>query len=363
MTRSTRIKFRLIALSNVKSLVLINLLLLVPILLFVYSLVRIVPVVLRYIDTMNISVLKTAPQYDKLAVVVFSPMIGQVAGKAGDSRSEGVRLFDTSLEETDRELVYVFNREVFREARKDIFSQNHEKLRSLSLGFSEVPFSDDTLVVRDSNGEQIVSLKIESVREGTIEILFYRGRARLTPQWIIIYSVTLFLSWVIISGTLGGINDFAQRIVFHEPKRFSYLFRAIKRHFARSLFVSLFFCVVIGAVVANVYFYIFIVASDVSVFIAAINVWMFLFFLLVLFWVYPLLVLSREESIWKVMKKSLFVSFDNFVYSLRAVGVLIILLVGSCFTLFVFPGVSFCFGFINTALKEISSRYSKLDVA
>ena len=173
----------------------------------------------------------------------------------------------------------------------------------------------------------------------------------------------LFLSWIVVSGSFGGINDFTQRIVFHEPKRFGYLFHAIRKHFLRSLSVSLFFCVVIGAVVANVYFYIFIVASDISVFIAAINVWMFLFFLLVLFWVYPLLVLSQEESIWKVMKKSLFVSFDNFLYTLKALGVLILLLAGTCLTLFVFPGISYCFGFINTALKEISSKYSKLDVA
>jgi hypothetical protein len=368
MTRSTLLKFRLITLSNVKSLVLINLLLIVPALLFLYTLVKIVPVVLRYIDTMNVSVLRTSPEYKRLAVVVFSPSVDRASVRDNVRRGTGIRWIgrsavDRTSRDTSREMVYIFERVIFREVRKDIFQGNHEKLEDRSLGFSEVPLSSDSLVVRDKEGKQVMTLKIESVREGTVEVLFYRDTARISYQWVIIYSALLFFSWVAISGTLGGINDFTQRIIFHETKRLGYLFSAIKRHFARSLSVSLFFCVVMGAVAANIYFYIFIVASDISVFIAAINAWMFLFFLLVLFWVYPLLVLNSEESMWKVMKKSLFVSFDNFVYTLRSLGVLLIMIAASCLTLFVFPGISFCFGFVNTALKEISSRYSKLDVA
>ncbi|HUT64607.1 MAG TPA: hypothetical protein VMZ05_00495 [Spirochaetota bacterium] len=343
MTRSTRIKFRLIAQSNVKSLLPINLVLLVPTLLFLFTLMKIVPVVLGFFDTLNVSVLETSPRYDRLAIVVISEAGGGTRGSV-------------------REAVYVFDREVFRKVRKAIFLGNYDLLEQRALGFSELPLSSNSLTIRDPEGALIASLKIESVKEGAIEIIFYSSKAKVASEWLIIYAVLLLLSWIVVSGSFGGINDFTQRIVFHEPKRFGYLFHAIRRHFARSLSVSLFFCVVIGAVIANVYFYIFIVASDISVFIAAINAWMFLFFLLVLFWVYPLLVLSQEESIWKVMKKSLFVSFDNFLYTLKALGVLILLLAGSCLTLFVFPGISFCFGFINTALKEISSRYSKLDV-
>jgi hypothetical protein len=350
MTRSTRIKFRLIARSNVKSLLPINLVFLFPTLLFLFTLMKIVPVVLGFFDTLNVSVLETSPRYERLAIVVISEAGG------GSNLSGGKRA-------SVREAVYVFDREVFRKVRKAIFLGNNDLLERRALGFSELPLSSNSLTIRDSEGTLVASLKIESVKEGAIEIIFYNSKEKVASEWLVIYAVLLFLSWIVVSGSFGGINDFTQRIVFHEPKRFGYLFHAIRKHFLRSLSVSLFFCVVIGAVVANVYFYIFIVASDISVFIAAINVWMFLFFLLVLFWVYPLLVLSQEESIWKVMKKSLFVSFDNFLYTLKALGVLILLLAGTCLTLFVFPGISYCFGFINTSLKEISSRYSKLDVA
>ena len=90
MTRSTLLKFRLITLSNVKSLVMINLILLIPALIFLYTLVKIVPVVLRYIDTMNVSVLGTSPEYKRLAVVVFSPAVDRASGKESARRS-GIR--------------------------------------------------------------------------------------------------------------------------------------------------------------------------------------------------------------------------------------------------------------------------------
>ncbi|UCB45193.1 MAG: hypothetical protein JSV25_13395 [Spirochaetota bacterium] len=343
MIRSTRVKFQFLTFNNMRNFILINLILLAPTLLLLYTLVRMVPVGIHYIDTMNISVLDANPEYRRLAVVVISP--GRLdRGKRGD-------------------LVYIFERDAFNKVRKSVFLGDHAVLEIEALGLSTIPFSNEPLKVKDKNGEEVATLRIDSVKEGAVEVIFHNDRTGLSRQSIVIHAVLMVLSFIALAGALGGINDYTQRIVFHEPKNLRYLFRAIKRHFLRSLSVSLFFSIVIGAIAANVYFYIFIISSDISVFIAAINLWMFLFFLLVLFWVYPLLVLSREESIWKVMKKSLFVSFDNFMYTMEALGWLILLLLGSFFTFFLFPGLSVGFGLINTALKEVSSRYSKLDVA
>jgi uncharacterized membrane protein YesL len=343
MTRSTRVKFQILTVNNLKSFILINLMLLPLVLLFLYTLVKLVPVVINYIDTMNVSVEHVNPEYQKLAVVVISPERAD-RGKRGD-------------------FVYIFKRGVFNEVRRYVFLGDNAKLEKAALGFHAIPFSNEPLVVRDKNGVEIATIRIDSVKEGAVEVLFYNAKSGLDRRSILIDTVLMILCFVALTGTLGGINDYTQRIVFHETKNFRYLFRAIRRHFFRSLSVSLFFMLVIGAIAANVYFYIFVISSDISVFIAAINFWMFLFFLLVLFWVYPLLALSREESIWKVMKKSLFVSFDNFPYTLGALGLLFLLLIGSAFTLFVFPGLSVGIGLVNTALKEVSSRYSKLDAA
>jgi len=340
----------------------INLLFLLPSLLFAYSLVRIVPVMLHYINTLNVSVLHAAPRYDGLAVVVMSPSIGRTPGTRGAGSAAAFRARVNDYGTGGRECVYVFKREDFRRVRKAVFMNDGDTLAKRALGSADVPLSNEPIVIRDQEGEAVATVRVESVKSGTVELLFYRAR-RKEPGRPLLYGLLLFSGWVIVSGALGGINDYTQRIVFHEPKNFGYLLYAVKRHFARSLVVSLFFSVTIGAVCANIYFYIFIVASDVSVFIAAINVWMLLFFLLVLFWVYPLLVLGGDESVWKIMKKSLFLSFDNFTFSLRGIGTLLLMVFISFFTLLIFPGISFCFGFVNTALKEVSSRYSGLDIS
>ena len=51
-----------------------------------------------------------------------------------------------------------------------------------------------------------------------------------------------------------------------------------------------------------------------SVFIAALNFWMLVFFLIALLWAYTLMILNRNESLFKVVKKSLYISFDNLEY-------------------------------------------------
>jgi uncharacterized membrane protein YesL len=123
--------------------------------------------------------------------------------------------------------------------------------------------------------------------------------------------------------------------------------------------VAFFFFVVTGAIAVNIYFYIFIISSDISVFIAALNFWMLVFFVFILFWVYPLLVLNRDESVWRVMKKSLFISFDNFTFTLRSLLYLLALLLVSCATAFIYPGFAGMLSFLNSTLKEISHRYSQ----
>lgn len=341
----------------------LNVLFFIPTLLFCYSLVRIVPVMLSYINTLNVSVLSAAAEYDKLVVAVISPAARREAAGGRSARSVLQSAGTEEKYEDGREHVYVFARKDFRGVRSHVFRNDGEALRRRAIGTAEVPLSNEPAVVRDKEGRTVATVRVESMKQGSVEVLFYRAKPLLPTARPLLHLLLLLTGWTAVSGALGGINDYTQRVVFHEPKGFRYLLHAVRKHFGRSLLVSLFFSVTIGAVCANIYFYIFLVASDVSVFIAAINVWMLLFFLLVLFWVYPLLVLDSDESVWRIMKKSLFVSFDNFTFTLRGIGILILILIISCFTLLLFPGISFFFGFVNTALKEVSSRYSRLDVA
>ena len=44
---------------------------------------------------------------------------------------------------------------------------------------------------------------------------------------------------------------------------------------------------------------------------------MLVFFLIALLWAYPLMILNRNESLFKVVKKSLYISFDNLEYTGR----------------------------------------------
>ncbi len=348
MTKGTLLKFLFLTISNKKSFLMVNFVFLIPTILFFYTVMQLVPWVVRYVDSLNISVENINPRYQKLAIVVASNSL----------------LKDGQM----NDLVYVFQKESFNSIRKHVFmryyNNDSEKiLTEKALGYSEILFYNEPLNIKGRTGEHIVTLQIESVKDGTVEILFFNKRAPIGKKMLIFYLTLMLISFVIISGSLGGINDFTQRIVFHEIKDFAYLFNAIKRHFMRSLSVTLFFTIVIGAIAANIYFYIFLINSNISVFIAAINFWMFIFFLFILFWVYPLLVLNREESIWKVMKKSLFVSFDNFSFTFDALVVLFLMFIISCITIFIVPGFAGAFTFINTVLKEISSRYSKLDAA
>jgi|GEM_PF-1456328 len=343
MTKSTFFKFLFISLSNMKKLIVVNLILLVPLAVFCYTLVQLIPLVVRYIDSMNISVLYVHPDYNKLAVVVIG------------NRSN-------SAEQMDHQ-VYVFERKVLSPIRKYIFlselkENSRQVLRQKSLAYGEVQYPKQTITLQGKDGQTVITFKVEDVREGSIEILFYNSLFPLPDRMVFLYTSLLIVSFFIISGSLGGISDYTQRVVFHETKGFSYLFKSIRKSFGRSVLICLFFSIIIGAVVANIYFYIFIMSADISVFIAAINFWMLVFFLFILLWVFPIFAMSGDESIWKVMKKSLFISFDNFDFTLITLLVLFLMGIISVLTLFIVPGFAGTFSFLNTSLKELSSRYS-----
>ncbi|KPJ86297.1 MAG: hypothetical protein AMS17_13090 [Spirochaetes bacterium DG_61] len=340
MTRNTFLKFLFLSLSNVRRLVFLNLIFLPPLILFIYCFVHLIPLAVRYIDSMNISVLYVHPDYKKLAIVVIG--------------SDRVVV---------NHLVYVFERRDLNRLRKHLFTSELNESSTLilsenALAVGEIQYPGQQLTLLGKGGEQVVTIRIEDVKEGSIEILFYNSRIPQADRMAVLYLVGLIASFLFIAGPLVGISDYTQRVVFHESKGFSYLFDSIRSSFGKSVIICLFFSVIIGAIVMNIYFYIFIMSTDISVFIAAINFWMLVFFLFILIWVYPISAMSRDESLWKVMKKSLFISFDNFDFTLRVLLLLCVMVVISVVTLFLMPGIAGIFSFLNTALKDLSSRYS-----
>jgi uncharacterized membrane protein YesL len=337
MTKSTFLKFLILSRSNVKRYLIVNIILLIPLLGFIYGLIRVVPYGIGYLDSFNISIVDVKAPYDKLAIAVVSGEDGRV---------------------------YVFKRQDFNRARRYLFSYRGNSISALekiAVGYSNLPIFGESLTVRGKDGEPLMTLLVEGTKEDVIQIFFFNSEKSRDNSGLYLNGVMLFSSFIVLFGSLGGVSDFTQRVVFHETRDFGYLFRSIRRYFLRSLSASLFFTVVIGAIATNIYFYIFVISNDLSVFIAALNFWMLVFFIFILFWVYPFIILNRDESIWKVMKKSLFVSFDNFEFTLNSLLLLFLMLAFSCVTLFIFPGFAGAFSFMNSALKDISHRYTKPD--
>jgi hypothetical protein len=337
MTRGAFLKFLFLSQSNLKRFVTVNLLLLLPLSGLCFSLYELVPRALRLLDSFNIGVEWVREGHDRLVIAV-------VTGKL------------------DR--VYVFQREDFNGLRRYLFSspeENRDLLEEAALASGVVLFYGKPQTFVGKNGEPLLTLTLEQSKENVIQVLYYRkDLSPYKPR--LAFSLGLFLvSFVLLFGSLGGVSDFTQRVVFHEMKSFSYLFIAIGRFFWRSLLVSLFFAVVIGAIGTNVYFYIFIIAGDFSVFIAALNFWMLIFFLFILFWVFPLLILNLDESVWRVMKKSLFISLDNFEFTMDCFIFSALMLIVSSVTLFCVPGIAGFSSFKNSALKDISHRYTQSD--
>jgi hypothetical protein len=345
MTKITLDKFVFVSLGNAKRLIAVNCIFLVPLLVFCFTCVKLVPVAIRYIDSMNITVFHSHPDHERLAIVVFSHGVG--GGKPAHE-------------------VYVFERTLFNSVRRHIFLKVHsqrsrETLQQKALGYAEIRAPGQVTTVTNDAGKQILTMRIDQLRENTIEIFFFRTSPLPEKEDLFWYAVIFGISYLLLAGSLCGISEYTQRVVFHETKTFSYLFTAIGNNFFRSLFVSVFLSVIFGAVAANIYFYIFIMSADISVFIAAINFWMLIFFIFILLWVFPLCAMNRDESVWKVMKKSLFLSFDNFEFTLDMFFLLLLMGLFSVITLFIVPGYTGIFAFLNTGMKDLSSQYRKTD--
>jgi hypothetical protein len=287
--------------SNFRRLIVVNVLLLVPTLVFLYTAVRLVPLVIQYIDSLNISVVQVNPEYGKLAFVVLSRKIGQNV--------------------LDKDKIFVFKKQDFNSIRKHIFLSSLDRrsldvLQEKSISHGEITYNSQPVLLQGKNGYPVATLQVENVREGTIEIMFYNSELSIDHWQVMLYSILMAVSFLIVTGSQVGISDYTQRVVFHEARGLTYLFKSIRGSFLQSITISLLYCIVFGAVIANIYFYMFVMTTDFSVFIAAVNFWMIIFFFFILLWVYPLFVLNRGESILKVMKKSLYLSFDNFQFTL-----------------------------------------------
>ena len=339
MNRSAFLKFLLLSQSNIRRFMLLNLMLLIPLGGLVYSLNVLIPRGIRYLDSFNVTVEWLHESYDRLAVAI-------VTG------------------EKDR--VYLFTRRDFNRIRRHLFeggATGRSALEQASLGYTNLHFFGEPHTILDRDGNILARVNVEVAKDNVIQVLFFKRGGGVQQRNMFLHAILFAASFLLLFGSLGGVSDYTQRVVFHEMKNFGYLWEAIRRFYWRSLLVSVFFTVVVGAIGTNIYFYMFIVNNDLSVFIAAINFWMLVFFIFILYWVYPLLILNRDESIWRVMKKSLFVSFDNFEFTLDCLIFLILMLLFSSLTLFIVPGISGSFSFMNSALKDVSYRYTQTDTA
>lgn len=339
MTRNTYAKFLPILTGNMVKFVLINAILLVPSLLALLALYRLIPALVRYVDSLDVSVTDVSPPHRKLAVVIFW------------GRDDRVYVFDKR--DLGRIRTHLFMSGSSEESRLVL-----ERTAAAAAGVERyrTPFP-----VYDKAGERLLTLQVKNVRESGIEFIFYNGGRQDPPLTLVFYSIALAAGFLVVSGFLGGITEYTQRLVFHEVRGLSFLIASVRRYFFRSMAVALAIAAVLGAVAANIYFYIFMLSTDVSVFIAAVNFWMLVFFFIALLWTYPLMILNREEPLWSVIKKSLFISFDNLEYSLFALFTLLVLAGASLCTLTVFPGLAGGGSFLNNALKDLSARYNKPD--
>jgi hypothetical protein len=339
MTRNTFAKFFAISVSNLKRFVLINGILFIPAALVLFSLFHLIPALVHYVDSLDVSVTDVAPGYRKLAVVIL--------WGRGDR-------------------VYVFEKGDLGGVRRHVFlsgarEESARVLERTAVATGSVESYRAPFPLYGKSGEYVLTLQVRNVREGSIEFIFYNGWKPIPPSTVVLYSAILAVSFLFLSGFLGGVTEYTQRVVFHEMKALSFLFVSIRRSFFRSIVVAVALTVVLGAVAANIYFYIFMLSTDVSVFIAAVNFWMLVFFFIALLWTYPLMILNREESLWSVVKKSLYISFDNLEFSLVTLLYVFAMTIVSLCTLTLFPGFTGGFSFLNNALKDLSARYNRPD--
>ncbi len=346
-------KFIYLFKSNFKRFLVINFIALLPVFAIFYGAINIFPYLVDYFNSLNIAVLEVLPEYDKFIIVAIDKLDSK---DPPDDAGTGVAY------------LYVFKKDVFNRIRRYVFTNPYDSsviglLRSKAIGTAVVPFYGESVIIKDKNGKAFATIWIDRLQKGSIEIINYKKQREWSQRNFIYYTFLFLSGLIILGGLVGGIGEFVQRMVYHEVQKFSYIFAAITKNFFKSLVVFLFFFIISSAVFANIYFYIFIVSNEISVFVAAMNIWMFIFFLFILQWVLPLMVINSDESIWRTMKKSLFFSFDNFEFSMKVLVNIMFMFVISILTLSLIPGISGILAFLSNSLKEVSVKYSLQDTA
>jgi len=352
MTRGTVLKFIFISLSNIKKLLLVNLVFIIPLLIFIFALIQLVPFVVHYIDTMNVSILQVNPGYGKIVLVMDS------FSGAGEKNK---------VEEQNKDVwIYIFKKSDLNRARRYFFldlaeNKKRELLFEKAIGVNRLRTLEEPFSIKDKHGNNIITLALRGVSESSVEIFYINPDFFAEEKPLTLYIILIIVSYFLIAGCLGGIADYIQRIVFHETKKFGYLTKAVIKHFMKSLIIAFIFTLVVSATITNIYYYLFISGGHSSVFVAGINFWMLIFFIVIFIWVYPIMALGSDEPVWKMMRKSLFISFDNFDFTIKVLIFLFLIGMMSVLSLFTLPGIAGTFSFLNTSLKEISSRYSSTD--
>lgn len=347
MTRMSLIKYLYFFKFNFFRLIMLNLIPLIPLGMMIFGLVNTLPSIIDYFNSMNMAVLEIDPVYQKAVFVVVT-------------RDE-----DKSDSLAD---LYMFKSTDFNSLRKYFFipPYDDDKITTLSkraIGTATITFFGEPITVKDKNGASIATVWISKVGKGTIEVMTYKQRREWNQINFAEYISLFFIGLILFGGMLGGLSEFVQRMVYHETRKFGYIFTTMRKHFIKSLVITIFLVIIIFAVVANIYFYIFLFSNDVSVFVAALNLWMLVFFMFIFLWIFPLMVINSDESIWRLMRKSLFLSFDNFEYTIDVLLIVVVMVLSTVLTVGIIPGITGIFSFLSSSLKEISARYSKMDTA
>ena len=347
MTRMSLIKYFYFFKYNISRLLSLNLISIIPLGMMVLGLINTLPFIIDYFNSMNVAILDIKPEYNRVVFVVIAK-----GGEKGDKLAD----------------LYLFKTKDFNSVRRYFFIPPYDKnkvdiLSRKAIGKATVTFFGEPVVVKSRSGKPIATVWLSKIGKGTIEVMNYRKRKEWNQVSFAKNTILFLLGLILLGGMLGGLSEYGQRMVYHEARKFGYVFKAIRKHFVKSLVISIFLFIIIFAVAANIYFYVFLFSNDVSVFVAALNLWMLVFFMFILLWVFPLMVINSDESIWRLMRKSLFLSFDNFEYTVDVLMTMILLIVVTVLTAGLLPGITGIFSFLSNSLKEISARYSKLDTA
>lgn len=375
MDRIAFLKFFELIKNNIGKFLIINLLFFIPLVMLVAGASRIIPLGINFFDSLDVSIIDVNRNYGKLVMVVYyfpekesgreDNFFSKIFGKTNKA-SESSPVHKSAGEKNNvYGVAYLLDVRVFNKVRKHVFmsfsgdplSNAHFKLlQKVAISVKSIDSFDKPLEFYDKAGHLVMKVMLEPAAGGVAQIFFYKSRRFLNiPLYL---SIVLFAGgFLILAVSIGGITEYTQRIVFHENRKFSYLFEAIRRHILHSLIISLILLLVLAAIIANIYFYMFVMGNETSVFVAAINVWLFFFMILMFMWVFPISVINPEDSIMNIFKKAVYLCFDNFTTSLDMFLILILEIIISTLTLGLIPGISGIMAFLNSGIKEVSSRY------